>query len=33
MESCNKNKQSTDYEGNMEKYKTALMINKAVCSE
>lgn len=30
MESCNKNKQRTDYEGNMEKYKTALSINKAV---
>lgn len=30
MESYNKNKQSTDYEGNMEKYKTALPINKAI---
>lgn len=30
MESCNKNKQATDYEGNMKKYKTALTINKAV---
>jgi|AGFT01.1.fsa_nt_gi hypothetical protein len=30
MESCDKNKQLIDYEGNMEKYKTALTINKAV---
>lgn len=30
MESCDKNKQLIDYEWNMEKYKTALTINKAV---
>lgn len=33
MESCNENKQHADYEGDMEKYKTAPPINKAVYSE